>query len=397
MTDTDIAGPGASGPRQHTVGQREQWPLDPGVVHLNHGSFGAVPRPVLEVQQQWRDRMESNPMRFIRTERWGLIEQARRDVAAFLNAPLDGLTLVSNVTQAASTVLSWFPFEAGDDVLVSDHAYGAVRFALDRAASAAGARVVEVAIPLTADADEISALVLGAVTPRTRLAVLDQITSATARRFPVERLVPELRARDVPVFVDAAHAPGMLPVDVAALDPDFWTGNFHKWVCAPRASAVLYAGARWRSSLTPQTVSWRIGEGYPYSFLDAGVTDFSPWLTMPAAADFLGGFGWDRVRAHNVALVDYGQRTLADALGVEPASMPADDGLSMRLVPLPGTALTSQAEVDLLRDRVADEASIETAMTFWNGRALLRLSAQLYNTPSDYRRLAEVLPAMLAC
>ena len=390
----------------------ELWSLDPQLTHLNHGSFGAVPLPVLATQQRWRDRMDGNPTRFFRRELQPALDDARLVASRFLGADADGVTFVPNSTTGAGVVFASFPLVAGDEVLVTDHVYGAVLFGARKIAARAGASVVSVAVPLSASDDDVVAAVLGGVTERTRLAVIDQISSATARRFPVERIVPALQALGVAVLVDGAHAPGQLPVDLAALAPDFWVGNFHKWACAPRPAAGLYVAERWREGTGSFPVSWRESEGFPHSFLAPGTVDSSAWLSVPAVLELFESLGWEAVRARNGALAAYGQQVIADAVGTDLRGISgpgADDGtgtgtgdvrgaygvgLSMRLVPLDAVRPELKA-ADALRDRLADEFGIETVINVWGGRAMLRLSAQLYNRESEYERLATVLRGLL--
>lgn len=382
------------------------WPLDPTVAHLNHGSFGAVPFPVLAEQQRWRSRMDANPVGFFRRELQPALDAARLAVSAFLGADADGVTFVQNTTSGAGVVFAAFPLVAGDEVLVTDHVYGAVLFGAQKAAARAGASVIVAGIPLGACDDEVLAALLGAVTSRTRLAVIDQVASATAQGFPVERIVAALHSRGVAVLVDGAHAPGLLRVDLGALQPDFWVGNFHKWPCAPRGSAGLYVAERWRGLVGSFPVSWREAEGFPHSFLLPGTADQTGWLAVPAALEFFGALGWDAVRARNGALAEYGQRVIAEAVGADLAGMPqgvdgadeldgvGDAGLAMRLVPLAGLPADRFA-ADVVRDRIADEFGIETVINVWGGRALLRVSAQLYNCEAEYERLGAALCAVL--
>lgn len=379
----------------------ELWSLDPKLTHLNHGSFGAVPLPVLATQQQWRERMEGNPTKFFRRELQPALDEARLVASRFLGADADGVTFVPNSTTGVGVVFASFPLGAGDEVLVTDHVYGAVLFGARKIAARVGASVVTVPVPLDATDDEVVAAVLGGVSARTRLAVIDQVSSATARRFPVERIVPALQASGVAVLVDGAHAPGQLPVDLAALAADFWVGNFHKWACSPRPAAGLYVAGRWREGTGAFPVSWREAEGFPHSFLAPGTVDSSAWLSVPAALELFGGLGWEAVRARNGALAAYGQRVVADAVGADLWGMPGDEavgggdvGLSMRLVPL-AAVRPDLKSADAVRDRLADEFGFETVINVWGGRALLRLSAQLYNCEDDYERLGVVLRGLL--
>jgi isopenicillin-N epimerase len=218
---------------------RAQWPLDPGFAHLNHGGFGAVPLPVLEYQDRLRRLADRNPNAFFR-DLGDLLEAARVDTAAFLGADPQGIVFVPNVTTGISTVLASIGLSHGDELLVTTQTYGAVRVAAERACARSGARVVVATVPLPADRSaRLDEQVLGAVTERTRLAIIDHIASRTGVVFPIAALVTGLRQRGVLSLVDAAHAPGLLDVRLQELRPDFWVGNFHKWCCAPRVASSL--------------------------------------------------------------------------------------------------------------------------------------------------------------
>jgi len=374
---------------------RALWPLEPTVAHVNHGSYGAVPTPVLEEQQSWRDRMETNPLRFLRRELPAALVAARAEVAGFLGAGPTSLAFVHNATSGASTVLAAFPFEPGDAVLLTDHTYGAVRIAAERFVPDRGARVDSVHLPLTAEDDEVVDAVLGAVHERTRLVVLDQVTSPTARRLPLVRLVPALQERGVAVLVDGAHAPGMLAVDLDRLGADFFVGTLHKWCCAPRGTGVLHAAERWRPVLRPLVASWGEDEGFPLAFDDTGTEDPSAWLSAPRALRVLEGLGLDRLRRHNVELAVAGQLEVAAALHVAAADLPRDSGVSMQLVPLPEGVADTVAAAGELQDRIGEQAAVEVAISSFDGRGYVRLSAHAYNAPADYRRLATDLPGLL--
>lgn len=374
---------------------RALWPLEPTVAHLNHGSYGAVPTPVREEQQSWRERMDSNPVRFFARELDPALDQARAEVAQFLGVADEDVAFVRNVTTGVSTVLSCLPLETGDELLVTDHAYGAVRIAAERWTAQAGARLVTVPVPLRADDETATERILAGVTDRTRLVVVDQVTSPTARRMPLVTLVPALRDRGVVVLVDGAHAPGMLPVELDRLGADFWVGNLHKWACAPRGTAVLHAAGRWRSRLRPLVASWGEPAGFPRSFNDVGTDDPTAWLSAPRALRVLDRLGLDRVRRHNVELAVRGQVEVAGSIGLSPADLPRDPAVSMQLVPLPAGIASTQEEAWALQDRIGEEAAVEVAVTTHAGQGFLRVSAHVYNSLSDYRRLAEQLPALL--
>jgi isopenicillin-N epimerase len=374
---------------------RALWPLEATVAHLNHGSYGAVPTPVLEEQQSWRERMEANPVRFFARELDGALDQARAEVAQFFGVEADAMAFVPNVTTAVNTVLSCLQLEPGDQVLMTDHTYGAIRIAADRRTQAAGAEVVTVHIPLSADEDDVCGRITEAVTDRTRLAVLDHVTSPTARRLPLVRLVPELQARGLTVLVDGAHAAGMLDVDLAGVGADFWTGNLHKWCCAPRGTAVLHAAPRRREELRPLVASWGEPFGFPAAFQDVGTQDLTAWLSAPKALRTLGGLDLARVRKHNVELAVAGQLEVARGLGLDSAGLARDPAVSMQLVPLPAGVASTREDAEALQARIGTEVAIEVAVTTWQGQGFVRLSAHVYNRPADYALLAAELPSLL--
>jgi isopenicillin-N epimerase len=375
---------------------RDQWPLEYTVAHLDHGSRGAVPTPVLEEQASWRDRMEINPVRFFTRELAPGMDEARAEATSFLGLPADAAVLLPNATTAISTVLASVPLAVGDAVLLTDHGYGAVRIAAERWAGDAGARVDVVAVPLDSDDDEVVQRIADAVTPSTKLAIIDHITSATARMFPVERIVPALKERGVVVLVDAAHGPGMVPVNVGALAPDFWVGNFHTWAFAPRGTSMLAVAHEWRPRIRPLVASWREYDGFPEAFSQQGSSDPTAWLSVPRALRFLERLDPERLRRHNLELVRQGQLTVAAALGIEESALPHDPRVPMQLIPLPdGVAVAPAAAVDL-QARIGIEGGAETSVWPFRGRGYLRLSAQAYNCPADYRRLADALPGILA-
>jgi isopenicillin-N epimerase len=314
-------------------------------------------------------------------------------------------------------VLDSVPLARGEEILLTDHGYGAVRLAADDVARRCGAAVLEVAIPLTATEDEILDRITDAVTPgRTRLAIVDHVTSPTAKLLPVNRLVAELRNRDVLVMIDAAHAPGMLAVAVDRTGADFWLGNLHKWAFAPRPTALLSVAAQHRSSMRPLVVSWEHHHGFPRAQEFAGTLDYTPWLAAPTGVHLMRTLGLERVRTHNGELVRQGQALVADvvaALWTNPSTQTVasaaahallqqaqqgalgDPPVSMRLVPLPPGAASDRATAVDLRTRLAVEHGVEVALDVWQGQGFLRLSAQIYNRIDDYDRLGQALQDVL--
>ncbi len=366
------------------------WAIDPAVAYLNHGSFGATPVPVLAQQQRLRAAMERNPVSFLVRTLPELLAAVRADVAAFLGADQDGLVFVDNATTGTQTVIAAATLGPGDEVLATDHCYPAVLAQLVRSTQAAGARLEIAPVPLpAASRTAVAEAVLSRLTEHTKLAVIDHVASCSGLVFPIAEIVAECRRQGVPVLVDGAHAPGMLPVDLGRLGPDFWTGNMHKWVCAPKASAALWVAPAWRETLRPLVASHGMADGFRPAFDWTGTRDPTALLAVPAALDFFRRAGWAAVREHNNELARQGAEVVADRLGTSP---PSADGLAaaMRLVPLP--VALSEDDARALERRLLD-LGVVVPVTYHGGWRWLRLSAQLYNSLSDYERLADSLAA----
>ncbi|MGN9777864.1 aminotransferase class V-fold PLP-dependent enzyme [Micromonospora sp. H33] len=386
-------------PPEPIPGARLLFSLDPSVSHLNHGSFGAVPIGVQRAQQRLRDEMEANPLRFFTAGLVDRITHTRRHLAAFLGADPDGTALVPNATTGVAVVLQSLGLKAGDEVLTTDHGYGAVGLSIGRECRRSGAVTRALRVPLDATDEEILQIVRAGLRPgRTRLLVVDQLTSPTARLLPVAAIAGVAREHGVPVLVDAAHAPGMLPATVQGIGADFWVGNLHKWAYAPRGTAVLVVAPPWRDRIEPLVVSWEQESGFPTRVEWQATMDYTPWLAAPVGVFTLRSLGLDRVRGHNAALAAYGQRVLGDALGVRPADLPdpGGPGVAMRIVPLPPGVATTLDAAQALRARIAERLAVEVAVNAWDGRGWLRVCGQVYNSAPEYERLAVSLPPLLA-
>jgi len=386
-----------------------RWTLDPSVVFLNHGSFGACPREVLEHQAALRAEMAAEPVRFLSRELDGRLDQARAALGAFLGADPDDLGFVPNATSGVNAVLRSHAFAAGDELLTTDHAYNACRNALEYVAERMGARVIVVPVPFpVASPEAIIDGVLARVTPRTRLALLDHVTSPTGIVLPIARLCAELGARGVEVLVDGAHAPGMVPLDLATLGATYYSGNCHKWLCAPKGSAFLWVRAERRAEVRPLTISHGANRKKPgrsrfrMEFDWTGTADPTAWLTVPAAIACVGGMlpgGWPAVMARNHALAVEARRLLCAAAGTPPACPDTMLG-SLASVILPAGATTDVvwSRPDPLQGRLFDHWHVEVPVMSWPAppRRLIRVSAQLYNTREQFARLAEALGKELA-
>ncbi|MEY9943170.1 aminotransferase class V-fold PLP-dependent enzyme [Kitasatospora sp. GAS1066B] len=371
-------------------GAAELFALDPALAHLNHGSYGAVPIPVREAQEVFRAEQEADPDGFFLAlpER---VAAARTAIAPVLGADPAGLALLSNVTEAVAVALDSVPFQPGDEILVTDHGYGVVTRAAERRAAECGATVRVARLALD-EADPARA-VLDAVTERTRVALLDRITSPTAREIATPALLRALAERGVLTMVDAAHAPGMLAPDPEVGWPDFWFGNLHKWAFAPRPTAVLAVSEAWRERVRPLTYSWEHERGFPSNVEWRGTADYTGWLAAPAALRVLDELGVERVREHNARLAAHGQHLLTELAGLPP--LPGSDRLAMRAVRLPAGVAEDEAGVRALMGAVRDELGARVAVRPWAGGGVLRISAQVYNRAEEYEKLAAGLAGLL--
>ncbi len=384
------------------------WALDPAVTFLNHGSYGACPRAVLDAQQALRDRMEAEPVRFLGRELEARLDAARAALGAFVGADPDDLAFVPNATGGVNTVLHALRLGPADELLVTNHAYNACRNAAETAARAAGARVVVAPVPFPiGSADDVVDAVLAHVTSRTRLALLDHVTSPTALIFPIARLVGELAARGVDTLVDGAHAPGMLPLDVRAIGAAYYAGNCHKWMCAPKGAAFLHVRPDRQQAIRPLVVSHGANSPrtdrtrFRLEFDWTGTHDPTAFLCVPDAIRCVGGAlpgGWPAVMARNHALAVAAQARLSKALGLVP---PCPEELvgSLAALPLPdGPGRVARGlTFDPLQDALLERFGIEVPVLSWPAppKRLIRISAQLYNGPADYDRLADALGALL--
>lgn len=391
-----------------------QWALAKDVVYLNHGSFGACPRTILNDQYELRSKLEANAMRFLVRDYPFLLDASRADVAELLGAASEDIMFVPNATTGVNAVLRSVELKRRDELLTTNHAYNACRSALDEVARRTGARVVvaEVPFPLASE-DEIVDAILGATTPHTRLAMIDHVTSTTALVFPIARIVGALQSRGVDVLVDGAHAAGMVPLDLTALGAAYYAGNLHKWTCAPKGAGYLFVREDRREAVRPLTISHgentrRPGRSAFHDRFDwAGTIDSSPWICARSAARWCSSLlpgGLAALMAANHALVVEARELLCKSLRV---TAPCPDAMlgSMATIPLPpplqsGPPSTADLRhyqgwlgADRLQSWLAGEHHIEVPIVRWGveGRRWLRISAQAYNSRAQFEHLAEVL------
>ncbi len=372
---------------------RGEWTLEEGLDYLNHGSFGATPRRVLAAQDGWRAAMERQPMRFFVEELPGALRAAAADLAGYVGAGADDLVFVENATTGVNAVLRSLPLKPGDELVTTDHVYNAVGLCLDYVAERAGARVRRFALPFpVVDPGDLLAGLDAAITPATRIVVLDHVTSATGLILPVAEAVALCRERGVPVLIDGAHAPGMLPLDLRALGADWYTGNAHKWLCAAKGCAFLWTrpDAPDRDALRPTVISHPYRQGLPLEVDWTGTRDPSAWLSVQEALAFRRELGDERVRAHNDGLCADGAALLAEAWGVALPSPRSMRG-SIATIPSPVQPSPDVEGVTRLARWLRDEARTEPMPVPFAGRMWIRISAQVYNSLDQYERLAEAV------
>jgi isopenicillin-N epimerase len=372
------------------------WHLDPEIAFLNHGSFGACPIAVLEYQQSLRLELERQPLQFLAREIELRLDAARSSLAAFLQADPHNLVFVPNATTGINAVLRSYPFQPGDAVLTTNQEYNACRNALDFVAERSGIEIIVADIPYPIDDPQIIVdAVLNAVTPQTKLVLLDHVVSQTGCVLPIGPIIQRLNAQGIESLIDGAHAPGMLPLDLTALGATYYTGNLHKWVSSPKGAAFLYVQADRQDQIHPTTISHgrndpRTGRSrFQLEFDWTGTWDPTAYLSVPKAIDFMGSLlpgGWPELMAHNRNQVLAARAMLSQTLDL---TLPCPESMvgSMATLPLPAARLSHLSQADLNR-QLWEQFQVEVPiMPFPDASGyLIRISAQIYNQPADFDR-----------
>ena len=374
---------------------RDEFLLDPEITFLNHGSFGACPREVLDELQRWQREMERNPVEFLGRRSAGLLAASRARLAAFLGASPENLVYVANATTGVNIVARSLALRPGDEVLATDHEYGACDATWQQVCARRGASYRRVEIPLPFERERFVDRLLAAATPRTKLIFASHVTSTTALIFPIAELCRRARERGVVTLIDGAHAPGQIELDLDAIGADFYTGNCHKWMCAPKGAGFLHAQPQHHAGLDAPVVSWGYVAGQAgHTVFDAytgrtplerrlqwqGTREIAAWLAVPAAIDFQARHDWPAVRERCHELAREALHRLASRHGLAPVSAD-DDYAQMVAIPVP------QQDAEGLRARLFDESRIEIPVTQHGGRSFVRLSVQGYNGRDDIERL----------
>ena len=379
---------------------KELFLLDPSVVFLNHGSFGACPRPVFDAYQAWQSRLECQPVQFLGRELNDSMRQARVSLGEYIHADADDLVFVPNATYGVNIVARSVELGPGDEILASDHEYGACNNTWEFVCRKTGATYIRQPIPLPATTrEEILEQFWQGITSRTRLIFLSHISSPTALRIPVEEVCRRARQAGILTLIDGAHAPGQIPIDLDAIGADFYTGNCHKWMMAPKGAGFFYTRRERQPLIEPLVVSWgysadektTTGSKYVDNLEWTGTKDPAAMLTVPAAIQFMQDYHWDGVRLCCHELLCQALRRIGDLTGLAPVYPEGQDFFSqMAVAPIPPAT-----DPVKLKSRLYDEFRIEIPVIEWNRQIFLRISVQGYNSQDDIDALVRALEVLL--
>jgi isopenicillin-N epimerase len=378
---------------------KEHFLLDPTIVFLNHGSYGATPKPVFEAYQKWQLRLERQPVLFLGREIYGLLKEARDALGSYLNASSDDLVYIPNATHGVNIIARTLELNAGDEILTTDHEYGACDYTWEFVCGQTGAKYIHQSIPLPIHTEEeIVEQFWQGVTSQTKVIYLSHITSSTALRLPVEAICQRARKAGILSVVDAAHSPGQIPFDVQRLGADILFGNCHKWMLAPKGAAFLYARREVQSLIDPLVVSWGYNPTPDIAtgsrFVDilqwTGTRDLSAALTVPTAIQFMEEHNWEAVRRQCHDLLRQAIERICDLTNLPPLyPLDSDFYRQMGIAPLPRSDLAA------LKSRLYDEYRIEVPLVEWQDKQFVRISIQGYNTQEDVDELVDALRILL--
>ena len=372
------------------------WMLDPSIVYLNHGSFGARTEDTFNAQLEYKRLFELSPVDFL-DRHLALIHEARSVVANFVGASVQGFGFVENATTGVGCVIRSLDLHDGDEILATNHVYNGVRQLLSHHCRSKNMlyREVDIPVPVVSSAEIIS-LIRKGITKHTKVLVVDHIASSSSIVFPVSEIVALCKEKGVFVLIDGAHAPGMLELNIDELQPDWYVGNLHKWVCAPLGAAFIWANETQRNKIHPMTISHGLDEGLHAEFDWQGTRDISAWLAAADAVRWGSAIGWSRIREHNHAFVLWMQEQLLETWGVAPLT-PIDGSMlgSMATVQLPKGAPNTLNTCLALRDAIYEKYALEVPIFPIQGLGMLRISAQLYTKSTDLSTLVEAIEGCL--
>ena len=370
---------------------RDQFLLNPGVVFLNHGSFGACPKPVFETYQRWQVELERQPVEFLGRRHDDLILQARTAIGQYLNTGAENLIFVPNATSGLNIVIRSLPLQEGDEILTTDHEYGALDLTWKFVCEKTGAHYIHHPIPLPVySVEDTIESFWQQVTPRTRVIFMSHISSPTALILPIAEIIKRAREAGILTVIDGAHAPGQVPIDLTALGVDFYSGNFHKWLCAPKGSAFLFVRPEHQHLIQPGVISWGWLEDGTFVSRNGwqGTRDIAAYLSVPAAIEYQQTNHWEEVRTRCHALGVETRQRIIELTGRGPI---APDTWFAQMF----TALLPACDLEVLKRRLYDEFRVEVPLVGWNNGHMMRVSIQGYNTREDTDCLLSALAALL--
>ncbi len=387
-----------SAPGRPANAQSLRWPLRRDLAFLNHGSFGSVPEPIQAAYDRHRAQLEADPIELVGRQCERLLGDVRNRLGQFLNVDPSGLGLVANASSGVGAVVRSVPLTRGARLITTTHVYNAVRMAMRHRASEVNGSVEEIDLPLQEsrplDVSPLLEAIRHGAPPG--LVIVDHVTSPTASILDVAAVVNECRERGVPILIDGAHAPGMLALSLDALGADWYTGNLHKWTCAPKGCGFLHASTRFRSITHPETISHNLGQGFEREFAWQGTRDLAAWLTIPESLDLWDRIGLADVQEHNHALCRHGKELLESAWGVAPIQASLRDAMgSMAIVALPESIRAVFDTPDELMVHLHDVHLVEVPVIDWQGRWHVRISAHVHNEAGDYARLADAISVVV--
>lgn len=379
---------------------KEHFLLDRNIIFLNHGSFGATPRPVITAYQNWQTRLERQPVQFIVGEMLFELKGARRILGNYLNADADDLVYVPNATFGVNIIARSLSLNPGDEILTTDHEYGACENVWNFVGRKNGATLVKQSIPLPlASPMDIAEQFWRGVTSKTKVIFISHITSPTAVSLPVDIISKKARQEGILTVIDGAHAPGQISLDVKAIDPDFYIGNCHKWMLSPKGAGFLYTRRELQSLVEPLVVSWGWGENSPFTsgskYLDclewSGTYDPSAYLSVPAAIQFQEEYNWPEVQRGCQQILAEGFQKINELTGLDSAyTSEAEPFVQMAVLRLPHLRDIPEFQAELL-----EQYRIEVPCIEWNGQPFIRISVQGYNTQEDLDALVQALGELL--
>lgn len=372
---------------------RDLFLLDSDIIFLNHGSFGACPRPVFETYQQWQLELEQQPVKFLGRRAPDLLDHAGATLAQVVGCDPADLILVTNATEAINAVARSLKLNPGDEILTTDHEYGAVERTWRFIAETTGARIVTHTLQLPLDSpDDLVDDFWQSVTPQTRVIAISHITSPTALLLPVDMICQRAREAGILTVIDGAHTPGQIPLDLTQIDADYYTGNCHKWLCTPKGAAFLYVRREHHERFVPPVISWGWPEGDTLVRRSQwqGTRDISAWLTIPAAIEFLKSHDWDSVRARCHTLADQTQQRITQLTGHPPLAK--HDGWFGQMA----AATLPNCDPIQLKTTLYDQYRVEVPVIVQGERILIRVSFQGYNTDNDADYLLKCLEELLS-